>query len=420
MALGLEGGAYVRTLSAVYAAMFLIRLAFGVSVVTFGEYLGDVSDFYYSLVVSASPAAELVTVIFAGFFIDRYGRKGVLLTGLGLGAVSLYGLALTRNEWLLAAINALHGAAAGLILVTTLAIIATYSPPAHRGREMGIFNLSNIFGWIAGFVLGSLMLGAFEGRLQYTFIISGALATAGLIFADRMIQFPPRTTETGAPAGRLDLSELLRAVSSPTVILLNIPWLIVFILVASLITFFFRDTGALDVPGGQTALAIAGIGVLVVLSQVLWGRLADKFGRESIMLVGAIGFTALMGVIVYAFFEVGSAAPEVIFENVVSHWFILTVLVFIALAFAPAGLAALADEAKEGAQGTTMSAYSLTLSLGFIVGPPIVATIRERFGGAGMVLFFAAAALALLAVVLTRFLQVRVLKRDPLATEEGA
>lgn len=410
MALGLERGAYVRMLSAVYAAMFLIRLAFGVMVVTFGEYLRGVGDFAYSLVVSASPATELITVAFAGFFIDRYGRKGVLLTGLGLGAVSLYGFALTHNPWLLAAINGVHGVAAGLILVTTLAIIATYAPVEHRGREMGLFNLSNVFGWIAGFVVGSLMLGAFTGRLEYTFVIAGGLATLGLVFADRMIQLP--AAQAAGAQERPQVRQLLAAVSNPTVMLLNVPWLIVFMLVGAFIAFFFRDAGTLQVPGGETALGIGGLGLLLVLSQLFWGRLADRFGREAIMLVGACGFAALMGVIVYAFFEVGNVSPDLIFENVMSHWFILLVLLFIALAFAPAGLAAIADEAEEGAQGTTMGAYSLTLSLGFIIGPPAVAFVREQFGGRGMVVFFAGAAAALLAVVLTRFVQVRVTKED--------
>jgi hypothetical protein len=100
--------------------------------------------------------------------------------------------------------------------------------------------------------------------------------------------------------------------------------------------------------------------------------------------------------------------PQVIFGNVMSHWILLTIALFTALAFAPAGLAAIADEAKEGAQGTTMSAYSLTLSLGFIIGPPILGLISERYGGPGMVIFFAALAAALLALVLTRFIQVQV------------
>src|SRR5688500_9413410 len=40
-------GAYVRMLSAVYAAMFLIRVAFGVVVVTFAGYV-EADDFVYS------------------------------------------------------------------------------------------------------------------------------------------------------------------------------------------------------------------------------------------------------------------------------------------------------------------------------------------------------------------------------------
>lgn len=514
MAHGLERRAYVRMLSAVFASMFLIRLAFGVTVVTFGAYLKHEDDLIYSLVVSASPLLELVGVVFAGVLIDRYGRKGILLTGLALGAVSLYGLALTKDPLLLGLVNAVHGVAAALILVTTLAIIATYAPPEHRGREMGLFNLSNIFGWIAGFVLGSLLLGMFEGRLEYTFVIAGLLATIGLLFANRMVKLPHADAP---PSGtrRPDLRELASSVTNPTFLLLNVPWLIVFMLVGALITFFFRDAGALEVSSEATALAVTALGVLFVTSQLFWGRLADRYGRETIMLVGALGFVALMGLIVFALFttpavvettalaefdvlpadpatvralqavpaeavpqsgtpvpKVVGVAPDsggpgdevriigegldnvtrvvfngasanfsvhengtlllatvppgatdgpltldsrtpdvVVFRNVIDHWFLMTLFLFVALAFGPAGLAAIADEAKEGTQGTAMSAYSLTLSLGFILGPPTVATIRQAFGGRGMVVYFAGLAVLLLAVVATRYAQTRLARR---------
>ena len=412
----MERGAYVRMLSAVYASMFLIRVAFGITIVTFASYL-EATDFVYSLVVTASPLLELVTVVFAGVLIDRYGRKGVLLTGLGLGAISLYGLALTRNVLLLGAVHALHGVAAALILVTTLAIIATYAPAERRGREMGLFNLANIFGWIAGFVAGFLLVDALRESLAYTFVLSGALATAGLLYANRMLTLPTETT-----VGRQQppsVGELAASVGNPRLLLLTAPWLIVFMLIAAFITFLPRVTTAtLDVSGGATALAVSFVGALLLASQYIWGRLADRHGREAIMLVGAVGFAALMGIIVYAFFETDSTDPQVLFENVMSHWFLLTVCLFVALAFAPAGLAAIADEAKEGAQGTTMSAYSLTLSLGFIIGPPLVGWISERFGGKGMVLYYAVLAGGLLALVVTRFVQTRI-DGKPAALPEG-
>lgn len=501
----MERGAYVRMLSAVYAAMFLIRVAFGITIVTFAKYL-TTDDVVYSLVITVSPLLELVTVIFAGVLIDRYGRKGVLLSGLGLGAISLYGMALTRNPLALAGVNALHGISAALILVTTLAIIATYAPPEHRGREMGLFNLANLFGWIAGFVAGFLMLDALSGHLEYTFVIAGVLATIGLLYANRMVHIPEshRATRTSPPTTR----ELLHAVGNRQILLLTLPWLIVFILIGALIAFLPRVTGDLDIRGWQTALAVLGVGGLLFASQIFWGRLADRHGREAIMLIGGLGFAALMGVIVFAFFvspdqivtravetfDVAPAAagftvmavsavpdgpgdpqpmvvstmpkeggpgtsvtirgrgflnvtrvlfnghdatfevadggtlllttvppdattgplelvsptpPQVVFGNVMSHWVILTLCLFIALAFAPAGLAAIADEAKEGAQGTTMSAYSLTLSLGFIIGPPMLGAISQRWGGPGMVVFYAILAAALLAMVVTRYVHGR-------------
>src|SRR5439155_11139599 len=133
----------------------------------------------------------------------------------------------------------------------------------------------------------------------------GALATLGLLFANRMIQLPEdeRTTRA-ATVGRPSLGALAKAALGPRVLLLTAPWLIVFMLVGAFLTFASRVTAStLQLSGASTALAILGVGGLLVLGQLFWGRLADRHGRESIMLVGAVGFTLLMGVVVYAFFQ---------------------------------------------------------------------------------------------------------------------
>lgn len=408
MAGALEKQAYFRLLSAALGSMFLIRVAFGILLSVLPTYL-LAGDAVLGLVSSASPFLEALTIIFVGVFIDRYGHKGILLTGLALAAVSLYGLALTRNTYFLAAISAVHGISAAFILVTTLAIIATYAPAEHRGREMGLFNFANIFGYVVGYAAAFVLQDVFRDQLEYTFVFAGALATIGLLFANRMIKLPKEEKEIVRDLHhRPQMRDFAAAVKNPRLMLLIVPWLIVFSLVAALVTFLPRvTTSVLQLSGGATAAGILVSGIVFVAAQIFWGRLADIYGREVIMLVGGVGFAALMGFIVYAFFVTGSEDPTVIFESVFSQPALLIILLFIAFAFPPAGLAAIADEAKEGAEGTTMSTYSLTLSLGFIVGPPAVGFISITLGGSGMVIFFAAAAVLLLALVATRYLQVR-------------
>src|SRR5438067_9407633 len=211
---GLARGTYVRAISATFVSLFLIRVAFGVSLVTFPLYVRG-SDTTFSLVATSSPLLELFTIVFAGVLIDKYGRKGVLLTGLGLAAVSLYGLALTRLPLALAFINAFHGIASAFILVTTLAVIATYAPPEHRGREMGIFNFVNIFGLVAGYVVGFILVDLFRPALEYNFVVSGALATLGLLFANRMIKLPEDRHDPARKFERPPIRALARAALGP-------------------------------------------------------------------------------------------------------------------------------------------------------------------------------------------------------------
>ncbi|GEM_PF-1823529 len=406
MPVAMGRGAYVRMLAAVYAALFLIRIAFGVVLVTFPKYVPGGSD-TLGWLSAASPLLELITIFFAPVFIARYGRKGILLTGLALGAVALYGLALTRAPLLLGAIYAVHGVASGFILVTTLAVIAKYAQPQHRGREMGIFNFVNIFGLVGGIVVGFLLSEAFRDDLEYTFVIAGALATLGLLYANRVIQLPPDEEDVAARE-RPRFRAAVRSMTNGRILLLTLPWLIVWTLVAAFLTFFPRITDTLQIGGVRTALSVLAVGALLVFAMLLWGWLADRLGHDVVMLVGAVGLALLMGTVVYAFFATQSTDPKVVFDAVMGHRVLIAVFLFAALAFAPAGLAAIADQAQGEAQGGAMSAYALTLSLGFIVGPPVVGEIATldasySMGGRLIVLFYAALALAILALVAAHY-----------------
>lgn len=409
----MERGAYVRMLTAVYAALFLIRVAFGVVLVTFPLYV-PVSSGPLGLLNAASPLLELITIFFAPWFLARYGRKGILLTGLALGAIALYGLALTTDPLLLGAIYMLHGVASGFILVTTLDVIAVYAAPAHRGREMGIFNFVNIFGLVLGYVAGTALADVFAGELEYTFVIAGALATAGLLYANRVIRLPAE--ELVARPETPKLSATLQTLRDPGILLLTVPWLIIWMLVAAVLAFSSRVTGALEVNLLSTILSVIAVGALLVFAQLFWGWLADRRGKDAIMLVGAAGLTLLMATVVFAFFSTESTDLKTVFDAVFSHTLLLALFFFAALAFAPAGLAAIADHAASAdnatEQGGAMSAYALTLSLGFIVGPPAVGFIADfdaeaNLGGRVIVVFFAALAALLFALVLVHYLRGR-------------
>ena len=116
---------------------------------------------------------------------DRWGRKPVLLVGLGLFGVSSVLAAFAQSSAMLLFARGLGGAAAAMIMPVTLSVITSSFPAEERGQAIGIW---------AGVAGGGGMLGMFVAALmvdvatwRWAFVLPVALVAAAFIFATRSV-----------------------------------------------------------------------------------------------------------------------------------------------------------------------------------------------------------------------------------------
>ena len=156
---------------------------------------------------------------------------------------------------------------------------------------------------------------------------------------------------------------------------------------------------------GLKALLIIGGGIAFLATQILYGKLSDRYGREPIMVLGATGLLGLLLAIGFGLLQAGPGADrDALTASVLSLWPVLVLFALLAVAFPPAGLAALADVGQEGKKSITMSLYTLVLAAGMIIGPPTAGLAQDRFGPWGVLLFFTILATFTLTIVAGRYI----------------
>ena len=384
-----------------YLATFLIRFSFSVMIMVFPLYLDKLDRVLYGVVWSASPAAELVTVIFMGAIIDRHGRKPVLVLGLLLGTCMMFLMAVTRNPAVIGLFNALHGVSAGMILASSLALLADYAPKDSRGQEMGTFDGANLSGWGAGFLMGGLVNERLAGDLQYGFVLAGILGAAGCLYVYLSVREPEKGEFTVA---QLDASHVLSVFKQRAVVLLVLPWLMMYIMIGGGLAFAGLEGQGAGIPAWLVGAGMAGLCALLLTTQRFFGRLSDKHGRMPLMLTGVIGISGLvaMGLVVYL---IGWPLLEEVTGNLLVWGPVLGLaglFGFMAFAFAPAALASLSDVAKKHQHGVTMSVYSMVISAGMMIGTPVSGAVLNAARLPGMLGFFAICVGFMLVFVLVR------------------
>ena len=392
----------------VFGATFLVRFGFGLTVAVFASYiigrsagLDAESVGTVGLVSAMAPVGEFTTVLLSGAAADRFGRFPVLLSGMGSAALLLGLAALTRSPWLLAGVNLGFGVASGAILASSLAVVADDAGSGERGLEMGRFDAVNLLGWIGGFAVGFGLLDALpNAALGYLFVAGAGLLALGLPIAYRAALVGP----SSAPRTAFDLPRILRTVFRKDVLIVTLPWLVIYLLLGTVFVFLGTAANGAGIRPLYLAGIIGGGGLLLLLTQPAFGRAADRYGRLQLMVVGTIGF---VGVLLGAGLLARYGAVPVLLA-------LVGVSALPALGYGPAALAALADLAQTIPRATTMAIYSLTISLGMLLGLLLSTQLYRDFGADGLDAYFGVIAVALVLLTLERVRQLRA-PRGPVA-----
>ncbi len=204
----------------------LALLSFAMLIVSLDQYIVVVAlpdigrDLGYSAqtlqsVVSAYAIASGGFLLFGGRAADLFGRRRMLVAGLGLYAVaSLAGGFATRPEVLLGA-RAVQGLGGALVFPSTLALINTIFPegPA-RNRALGIWGGAGAAGLVVGVLLGGVLTRAFGW--EAVFFVNVPLAGAAIILAFPLIDVDPARDTDGV----FDLPGALTATAAVTLLVL--------------------------------------------------------------------------------------------------------------------------------------------------------------------------------------------------------
>jgi EmrB/QacA subfamily drug resistance transporter len=146
---------------------------------------------------------DAYTMVFAGLLLaagaigDRFGRKGVLLAGLGIFGSAAAGALFVSDPAVLIGLRALMGVGAALVMPTTLSIITTSFPPEEKAQAVGV--------WVGmaggGAVIGLLGSGVLLEFFDWSSFFALNVALAVLALAGTLAVVP---TSRDPHAARLD------------------------------------------------------------------------------------------------------------------------------------------------------------------------------------------------------------------------
>jgi EmrB/QacA subfamily drug resistance transporter len=285
--------------------------------------------------------AVTTLIVSVGRIGDITGRRRLLLAGLVLftAASGLSGVAPTL--WLLIVARAAQGLGAAIMMALTMALVGETVPKARTGRAMGLLGTMSAIGTALGPSLGGVLIAGFGWRAIFLLNLPLGILAFLLAYRDLPVDRPgPKTDRTGFDhAGTLLLALTLAAYAlamtigrgrfgplnlallsaagfgvglfvraearavSPLIQLamfrapvlsasLAMSALVSTVMMATLVVGPFYLSLALGLDAARVGLLVSVGPLVVALTGVPAGRIADRFGAGRVTIVGLIGMAA--------------------------------------------------------------------------------------------------------------------------------
>jgi MFS family permease len=358
-----------RVLGPLYAAGFVTAFAAHSVAANLGGYAAGrhASLVELGVLLAIYDGAEVVLKPAFGVLADRVGPRPVLLGGLVGFALASALFVLAGEPDLLGGARLLQGAAAAAFSPAASALVAHAGGGKDRGRSFGGYGAAKGLGYLAGPLVGGLLVAVGGYRLLFTVLAGLAIAVAVLVA--HLVPTTGPTTVTSRP--RETIAGLVRRLSSPN-------FLGPVAILAAATAALSAGVGFLPVVGARGHLGPVATGAVVsllaacaALAQPQAGRALDAgqipARSASWGLLAAAAGLALTAVLRGPFALAGAA-----------------ILIGIGVGVAtPLGFAALAEAAPPGRMGQTMGAAEVGRELGDAGGPLLIGALSIAGLGVG-------------------------------------
>jgi EmrB/QacA subfamily drug resistance transporter len=195
-------------------------------------------------VVNAYTLSLAVLLMMGAALGDRFGRRRVLITGLGLFVAASAACAFAKSPgWLIAA-RTVQGAGAAMVMPLAVTLVGAAYPPEQRARALGIFSGAAGLAVLSGPVIG----GAIAQGISWEWVF-WLNVPIGLLLIPLILRFIP---ESFGARTRLDIGGLVLVTGAA----LGVVW--------GLVRGNSAGWGSLEVVGTLVA------GLLLMIAFVLW------------------------------------------------------------------------------------------------------------------------------------------------------
>ncbi|HEY1480161.1 MAG TPA: MFS transporter [Gaiellales bacterium] len=329
--------------------------------------------------------AVAVVAVFAGYgagkLSDRVGRRWPILAGSAGLPVFGTALAFAHGHILLGfALMVGLGASGGVLLAVNQALLTDLVP---RASHEGVFASARVVqnaGFIAGPLLGALLLGISWRTL---FLGTGAIALLAFVLALRVIPQRMSRPEDAGAAPSSSLRSLVRDPSFVAVLAAGTLGAMVYVSYETLLPISLVQSHGLAPTTWGFLLVVNPI--VVVLFQI---RLSQRSGRVPEMTRIAIGLAAMC--LPFLLVAVSTALPLLVL--------LLLLFVLGEMLWVPPSQALVARLAPDETRGAYLGASSATWTAAFAIGPLIGLQVRSSLGDTAM--WCAVAIIGVLAIAL--------------------
>ena len=339
-------------------SIFLLSLPFfmlGMLIPVYGRELGA-DAFEIGIIISAFSVMTIILRPVVGWALDRFGRRPFYVFGMLGYAVTMVLFGYSDQVWGMVAARLMQGASSACVWLAASAIIADVTGEANRAHAFGSFaqasSQGSILGAFVAFTLLNTPLDEVFGREVddkfILFLVFAASAVAAFVVSfAKLPETNPHQGKTGATPIRWSRAWIL-------LMLVTLVTAAAWAMTSPILILFLQEK--LNADMGNIAWAFLPSGLIWATLPSRLGKLADRFGRKPLMILGLVCSAGIM----FALPSLTSITGLAIL------WAILAI--FIA-AGDPAEQALVADLTGNDQRGRAYGLYVMAGDIGAAIGP---------------------------------------------------